>query len=197
MYEKPVFGPGGVLEEERRGGTLEMQPSGRPDGFMPFVLEGHYGRIYGGPYRNRSRDYFGVKMAAEIDASFDAKCDTKDFSVPNPHDLEAALIAGGIAALQGKDLWVGCMGGIGRTGLYMAAFAKVCGHPDPVAHVRATYKGHAVETAQQQKFIADFDVTPVQAALLGYLSLTLKRQRWGDNRWSRVLNSLRKIIKSA
>ena len=50
------------------------------------------------------------------------------------------------------------MGGIGRTGLFLAALAKLSGEKDPVAYVRKHYMPHAVETQQQQDFIKNLKV---------------------------------------
>jgi hypothetical protein len=185
-----------MLETFKTRSAFDTAPTG-PDGFMPFVLHDFYGRIYGGPFRNRTTDFYGVKMAVEIDMPHDVSVPTADFQTPNPSQLEAGLISAGIAAIQGRDIYVGCMGGIGRTGLFMAVFAKVCGHPDPIGHVRATYKRSAVETDKQRKFVEDFDVIPVQAALLGYLAAHNKRQRWSEARWRNVLKALGKILKAA
>ena len=53
---------------------------------------------------------------------------------------------------------MGCMGGIGRTGLMLSLLAKAFGVEDPVAYVRKHYYSHAVETKEQRQFIADFAI---------------------------------------
>ena len=54
------------------------------------------------------------------------------------------------------------MGGWGRTGLFLALIAKVCGEKDPVAYVREHYAPHAVETKDQQAYVESFDVAALQ-----------------------------------
>ena len=69
---------------------------------------------------------------------------------------------------------VGCMGGIGRTGLMLALLAKSFGEEDPVRYVRATYYSHAVETAAQKQFIAEFKV-PLSVRLRIWLKRKLAK----------------------
>lgn len=124
----------------------------------PYKLGLRKVKMYGGPYKQRPSGTFGVKMAAEINTACDANIPTKDFSVPNTEDLLKGLERGLWALSMGMDVYVGCMGGIGRTGLYMAAMAKVLGLPDPIDHVREHYNEHAVETTEQARFIELLDV---------------------------------------
>lgn len=137
-----------------------------PDGFMPLTFRDSY-RVAGGPYRNITKEYQGVKMAEEINSPCRVSVPTRDFSVPNVTDLRAGLFKALELILSGELVYVGCMGGIGRTGLFMAGLAKVqkeyhrttllhwydLGRGDPVKHVRRYYKAHAVETKPQMDFI--------------------------------------------
>ena len=43
------------------------------------------------------------------------------------------------------------MGGWGRTGLFLALLAKVCGVENPVTYVRENYSPRAVETTDQHR----------------------------------------------
>ena len=61
-------------------------------------------------------------------------------------------------ALDGKEVYVGCMGGWGRTGLFLALLAKVCGEETPILYVRTHYTPRAVETREQQEYVDNFDV---------------------------------------
>lgn len=112
--------------------------------------------IIGGPYRERFPDHFGVKMAEEIRASCDVDVPTRDFDVPNPNTLDKGVRDTLMTIARNKPVYVGCMGGIGRTGLFMAALAKVLGISEPVKYVRANFKSHAVETKQQMDYIGNF-----------------------------------------
>jgi protein-tyrosine phosphatase len=59
-------------------------------------------------------------------------------------------------ARSGQDIEVGCLGGHGRTGTALACLAVLTGHPalDAVAWVRSSYCTKAVETPEQEAFIA-------------------------------------------
>jgi hypothetical protein len=143
-----------------------------------------HGKVYGGRFYDyrETRRLVGVKMAEEIDHPHDFKVDTEDFSTPLVKDMQDGLIFGLKSIAEGKDVYTGCMGGIGRTGLYMACMAKVM-HAyylkkgeclpdeslvDPVFYVRKWYNPHAVETAGQKKYVQDFDCTPVLGWITHY-----------------------------
>jgi hypothetical protein len=113
--------------------------------------------IFGGPYRERATGMVGVKLAEEINAPAEVDIPIRDFSIPKAEPLIAGMSKTMTYMLQGKPIYVGCMGGKGRTGLFMAAFAKLWGIKDPVKFVRKTYYNHAVETAEQEKFIAKLE----------------------------------------
>lgn len=125
--------------------------------------------VYGGPYRSKPTDMLGVKMAVEINAPCDIDIPTKDFNVPDVQTFKLGLAKGlGLLVYGDTPLYVGCMGGIGRTGLYLAGLAKVMSEYrrmrrkktfDPVSYVREHYLSHAVETKEQQQYIKDLDVT--------------------------------------
>jgi hypothetical protein len=137
----------------------------------------HFGRkfmIEGGPYMKRpTHRTFGVNVAAEINTPSDVKVNVRDFSIPKgpiakSYWLKAAT-KGLRAALRGEDVYVGCFGGIGRTGMMLATMAKITGETYPISHVRESYDEHAVETTEQMAFIDGLDVRPSRR--------TLKRRR--------------------
>lgn len=146
------------------------------------------GWIYGGPFRRYepgTRRLVGVKMAEEIDHPHDISIPTEDFSVPDYVTMQQGLIDAVKALVGGNDIYAGCMGGIGRTGLFMGVMAKVMVDyakavgedppplaqlADPVKFVRAHYKGHAIETQQQQTFVMTFPTEPVVATLIELLN---------------------------
>lgn len=147
------------------------------DGFIYFRLGNVEGRIYGGPYRNKPADIHGVKMAMEINAPCTVDVPTKDFNVPDTNDLRIGLMAALALLKEHGRIYVGCMGGIGRTGLFMAAMAKMMDTPDQlnvpdtltmqgldpaVAYVRQHYKRHAVETGQQLQYISQLFLSDIQ-----------------------------------
>jgi len=129
------------------------------NGFLT-IRVGHINSIVvGGPYLDKPTHYLGIKMAKEIEAPCQVNIPTADFSVPDVKQLRRGLLQALALMAQDKDLYVGCMGGIGRTGLFLAALAKVMkagGHlrdRDPIEYVREEYLSTALETREQQHFI--------------------------------------------
>lgn len=125
--------------------------------------------ISAGPYKEKPPTQPGIKLAAELDLPFMVDCPIKDFSVPNPKLIESALISTIVLMKGGIVPYVGCWGGKGRTGMFLALLIKVAHrattrwwqrHPsDYVAGIRNLYSHHAVETKEQEKFVRDFDVS--------------------------------------
>lgn len=151
--------------------------------------------VHGGPYRQIPDNMFGVKMAAEINMPCDVSIPTEDFCVPEVSDLQAGVVRALMAMINGHEVYAGCMGGIGRTGLFLAALAKVqieyrrskhrAGRgEDPVGYVRKHFIPHAVETQEQKQYIADFDV----ADIVNWLDVT--QQAMGLNRGFQKKQSL-------
>jgi hypothetical protein len=118
----------------------------------------HYYTVFGGPYNDRTTKYIGVNLAAEIKKPADIVCPTQDFSVPDTQQLTEALLQTVDKIVDGYPVYVGCMGGRGRTGLFLAILAKAFGVKSPVTYVRQNYFAHAVETAEQQLFVADYEI---------------------------------------
>lgn len=120
--------------------------------------------IYGGPYHEYpGNGVIGIKMAKEINAPCHISIPTVDFGVPKVQDMQEGIKQALEVMAQGKPIYVGCMGGIGRTGLFMACLAKVLGIDQPVAWVRKNYMKHAVETTKQGQYVKDFDIVPLQS----------------------------------
>lgn len=126
--------------------------------------------IAGGPYRDKPLMYEGVKMAAEIPAECLISIPTRDFDVPDEQVFKQGLQRAVMAIDLGLPLYVGCMGGIGRTGLFLAGMAKIMTEYrkkmhrpqfDPILYVRQQYIPHAVETKQQVEFIEELDVSGI------------------------------------
>lgn len=133
-----------------------------PNGSMPFEFAGIKGSVVGGPYLAKPKGMFGIKMAKEIDAPCDVNIPSEDFGTPNPEVFKAGLLLAAMGLHEYGEVYVGCMGGIGRTGTFMAGLAKVMGESDPVGYVRKTYLAHAVETQGQKDFINRLDVSTVK-----------------------------------
>lgn len=141
------------------------------------------GFVYGGPFRKYqqgTRRLVGVKMAAEIDHPHEINIPTEDFCVPDVQAMQGGMAQAIIALHCGNDIYAGCMGGIGRTGLFMGCMAKLMNDYakndsqksvpcDPVKYVRSNYMGHAIETQEQQDYVRTFDTRPLIALLDGLL----------------------------
>lgn len=140
---------------------------------MPVEFGAVKATVFGGPFEEYvpgQRRLVSVKMAEELDLPHDISIPTRDFHTPNLADLHLGLREALKAILAGNDLYVGCKGGIGRTGLFMACLAKVmfdydkesggiCPTQTPVQYVREHYYHKAVETDEQKAFIGRFDTT--------------------------------------
>ena len=124
---------------------------------LPLYL-GRYFEVEGGPYRERPLDTVGVKMAVEINLPCQVSIPTEDYKTPPIPALQVGLIKTVEYIVKGHPVYVGCMGGMGRTGLFLAILAKAWGITNPVEYVRKNYYAHAVETAEQYKFVMDFKV---------------------------------------
>jgi protein-tyrosine phosphatase len=90
-----------------------------------------------------------------------AHLDWPDFGVP----ADVAPVTDALRRLHdqaraGERVEIGCYGGHGRTGTALALLAVIAGHPatDAVAWVRANYCDKAVETPDQEGFVASFSV---------------------------------------
>src|SRR5829696_2586660 len=85
--------------------------------------------------------------------------DWPDFGVPRDGETAAAQIRAAFARAQaGERVEVGCAGGLGRTGTVLACMAVLAGMPAAAAveWVRKNYDPRAVETAEQEQWLAWF-----------------------------------------
>lgn len=135
--------------------------------------------LYGGPYIKKLPYMVGVKMAAEINMPASIDIPTRDFSTPDPVSVYQGIRKLLPILARGESVYVGCMGGIGRTGLFLACVAKILGVRDPVGYVRRYYHPSAVETEAQRAFVVGFDSWKLRLlayALLPVATITHIRQ---------------------
>jgi len=125
--------------------------------------------LMAGPFRERVEGAYGMLLASELhelDHDFLLVC--RDFGVPEMRDYESAISAIALETAVGNLVYIGCMGGIGRTGTVMAGLVRVltdCNGEEAVTWVRANYLGHAVETKAQRELVASFNADRVRRML--------------------------------
>jgi hypothetical protein len=154
--------------------------------------------LYGGKYVDKPAIMKGVKMAAEIDKPCAIDIPTEDFSVPEMEDLFLGVVRGYLLIRQGEEVYAGCWGGIGRTGLYLSVMVKTAlperaraaardNLPTAVANVRGVYSHHAVETQAQIQMVEDFDSVRAKKLVFGSL-WKLKAYVWYQDLKEKLLN---------
>lgn len=137
-------------------GTLPINLGWR-GGFTKFIL-------VGGPFDSapQSDMWFNVCVRAEnVPKTFvSLLLPIKDFSVPGKNARVHSIVEKTLLeAISGRSVFVGCMGGWGRTGLFLSLLAKAAGVQDPIDYVRDYYSHRAVETKAQEEYVTKFDVS--------------------------------------
>jgi hypothetical protein len=128
-------------------------------------------RLHGGPFRHAPLDMAGLCLLEKLPSPGNSKLwrhmPIEDFSVPSDDKIVSEEIKKVFSRLlAGQQVYVGCAGGWGRTGLMLSLIAKVAGQISPVEYVRKNYTHRAVETQEQAAYVADFDVKPLQKWLM-------------------------------
>lgn len=130
-------------------------------GSYSFHYRGKNLKLYAGPYACKPEDYrlFGICLDANMARiiSHDHFIDWPDFGVPQMKDLVEAVDLCLEVMMEGKAVYIGCLGGIGRTGTFLACLAKRAGKKDPIKSVRQIYLARAVETQEQAAFVDAFE----------------------------------------
>ncbi len=141
------------------------------NGFVVLRLLGSDRRVIGGSFNDFPGSAIGVCLEARsrLAGLADVLIDIPDFTAPT----QAQLVDGLVRTLcllgdaPGVAVYVGCAAGLGRTGTFMAALARMAGIDDAVAWVRANYDPRAVETPEQAAAVAALDVDVVWAVYAG------------------------------
>lgn len=118
--------------------------------------------IYAGSYLNYPGGMYGVKLAPEVKGQAHMIVPIKDFGLPDKADTYSALRTILYQVALGRPVYMGCFGGLGRTGTFLALLYKVLGVKDPVRYVRKVYDSHAVETREQERFVRNFFMIPLK-----------------------------------
>lgn len=145
---------------------------------LPLIYMGIHKGIYAGRFLDApSTGFVTVKMAAEINRPCTISIPTEDFSVPSVEAMTLGLEKAIKAFFSNQPMYVGCMGGIGRTGLFLALMTKILNkEADPVMYVRGNYYSHAVETSQQLTYVKEFDVRKLRRYAF-YCAVTYKLEQ--------------------
>lgn len=164
-------GANSYLDRVQDGPPIESSPNGFLD--LTFGTDEVF-LVAGGPYRSRGDEDFGVNMAAELyHLPAMVRVPTKDFNVPLMDQFERGVLRAAVATVLGYPVYVGCMGGIGRTGLMMGGLEKLNQYmgqgfvrrslgrmPDTqgvILGVRERYLRAALETTEQEEFLTGYD----------------------------------------
>lgn len=129
-----------------------------------------------------------VKMAAELNYPCDVSIPTRDFCVPDADDLNKGLVTAVDAILSGAPLYVGCMAGRGRTGLFLAVLARAFGVENPVEYVRENYYPHAVETVDQYAFVMKHPIPESVTKAIGKRRFWQKLMFWQRGNLTNLTN---------
>jgi hypothetical protein len=115
-------------------------------------------RIYAGSYRSRPRGSFGVCLEKEFRGmGCHEFVDWPDFGLPRDAlHLEIVMEKVELHLRRGNLVYVGCRGGYGRTGTFLALLVKRNTYLDPIAYVRREYRARAIETSGQEQYIMDW-----------------------------------------
>lgn len=93
-----------------------------------------------------------------------------DMSVPDDAEAFKKLVAWAKGQVEaGLKVHAGCIGGHGRTGMFLAALVSMYGETDAITYVRKHYCQKAVESAEQVKFLGKhFGIKPAKGTKSSY-----------------------------
>ncbi len=94
----------------------------------------------GGPFRDAPEGVPNVKLAKEIAQIATIHLDIPDFQTPEPYELQRAVRHAMYELLDNHEIYVGCMGGIGRTGMFLGCLMVAIGRFEE-ARIRRTFWG--------------------------------------------------------
>ncbi|UOX39990.1 putative protein-tyrosine phosphatase [Vibrio phage V-YDF132] len=151
----------------KKAPSKNLLPRPRPFGHGHLDIvdreSGYMFRVYGGSFLSFpvNRDIYGVKLAPEIQKKHDLDFPIQDFSTPKIHDLVMKVETIIEAGIDHCEVYIGCMGGYGRTGTVISAVvmgATGCTAEEAVTLVRRYIHPHCVETEGQLGLLAQFEV---------------------------------------
>jgi hypothetical protein len=106
------------------------------NGLIEVEYKGNRVMVQGGPFREVPEGIRSVKLAREINIPCDVALDIEDFSVPTVYNTMIALREAMTILEEDGVIYVGCMGGIGRTGMFIALLMRIIGAHEVLAPQR-------------------------------------------------------------
>lgn len=111
-------------------------------------------------HKHAIRGDLTIKLAPEVQDDSVVTVKIEDFGIPaDDQQVRIALLAAADTLSNGGNVYVGCLGGIGRTGTFLSILGYMFARrttKNPVAWVRANYLNHAVERPSQEAYIDRF-----------------------------------------
>lgn len=134
--------------------------------FIAYQYQGKTKKLYGGSFFLAPHD--GSLLEIDLMAEMHLPCDwwlpILDHQCPRPEQIPAMEQIFAAIKKDPRDSYVGCFGGIGRTGLFLACFLKSMGEEAPIIRVRSQYDRRAMETSEQVQFVLQFPAGQVMAS---------------------------------
>lgn len=116
--------------------------------------------IWGGPQPQRGWQLQNVLVVSLLEYRSDTdnvRFPIRNWSIPDDDQMFEVLVNTLIErATEGREIYIHCFGGHGRTGIVLGAIAGKLGIEDPVQHVRKHYCPRAIETPEQEQYVNDF-----------------------------------------
>jgi protein-tyrosine phosphatase len=145
---------------------------------ISFIYQRKFISMYAGSFwfnkdiveQNPNTSFYSVNLMKEHPLPCTYHLPIMDFSVPDDKaKLNEAIINIIQEMIEKKNtVYMGCFGGVGRTGLVLACIAKSLGIENPISYVRENYSPRSVETDEQSQFVLDFNPSVVQNWLKQY-----------------------------
>jgi len=119
--------------------------------------------VHAGPFQHAPFHMVGVKLAPEVEGPATFELPIRDFSIPTCKPVVDEVLVHVLTTMSHNfPVYVGCRGGLGRTGLFLALMVKTMGEQNPVQYVRRNYHERAVETSLQERYVGAY-TSPLSA----------------------------------
>ena len=117
--------------------------------------------VFGGPFEDAptlGKGVLTIRLESSIKIDPTINLPIQDFAVPDASQtshVQNAVEQMLEAAIRGDIVYVGCLGGTGRTGMVLALALRELGYTgqEAIDYVRKHYKPHAIETWVQESYV--------------------------------------------